>query len=184
MRENKEFYPMSNLITPKTRLMEIFENFPGLEARLIEIVPTFKKLKNPVLRNTVAKIATVQQAASIAKMPVNELVNLLRTEANQTLENLDHNPDNYDLNFKTPAWLDASKIAISIDLGPFLDAGEHPIHQVVSDLKKLQEGEIYEVMAPFLPAPLIDKGTSLGYEHFVEHGEAGAVKVFFRMIEK
>ena len=160
--------------------MEIFENFPGLEARLIEIVPTFKKLKNPILRRTVAKIATVQQAATIANIPVNDLVNILRTEANQELENLDHNPDNYALNFKKPEWLYKAKVANSLDLGPFLDAGEHPIHQVVADLKKLGDEDILEIVAPFLPAPLIDKGSSLGYDHFVEQGEGDAVKVYFK----
>ena len=171
---------MSNLITPKTKLVEVFENFPGLEARLIEIVPTFKKLKNPVLRKTVAKIATVQQAASIANIPVEVLVSILRTEANQELESLDHNPDNYALNFTPPKWLDKSRVVNSLDLGPFLDAGEHPIHQVVADLKSLKDDEVYEIMAPFLPAPLIDKGSSLGFDHFVEKGEGDSVKVYFR----
>jgi hypothetical protein len=160
--------------------MEIFNNFPGLEARLIEIVPTFKKLKNPVLRKTVAKIATVQQAAAIANIPVNELVNILRTEANQELENLDQNPDSHTYNFKEPNWLDKTRIVNSLDLSAFLDAGEHPIHQVVADLKKLGKDDIFEVLAPFLPAPLIDKGISLEYDHFVERGKDGAVKVYFK----
>lgn len=171
---------MSKLITPKTRLMEIFDNFPGLEERLIEIVPTFKKLKNPVLRKTVAKIATVQQAAAIANMEVNKLVNILRTEANQELENLDHNPDNYALTFEKPDWFDRAKIVKDLDLAPFLEAGEHPVHQVVAELKTLKEGEIFQVMAPFLPAPLIDKGSSLGFQHYIEKGEEGAVTVFFQ----
>ena len=170
---------MSKLITPKTRLMEILDNFPGLEERLIEIVPTFTKLKNPVLRRTVAKIATVQQAASIAGIPVDELVNILRKEADQELEGLDHNPENYDLQYETPEWYDSSKVTQSLDLGPFLDAGEHPVHQVIADLKKLNEGEIYEVIAPFLPAPLIDKGISLGFNHFVKKLDGGAVIVYF-----
>lgn len=170
---------MSKLITPKTRLVEILENFPGLEDRLIEIVPTFKKLKNPVLRNTVAKIATVQQAARIAGMPVDQLVTILRKEADQELEGLDHNPDNYDLKYETPEWFDESKVSQSIDLGPFLDAGEHPVHQVIADLKTLKDGELYEVKAPFLPAPLIDKGISLGFLHFVKKLDGGAVKVYF-----
>jgi hypothetical protein len=162
--------------------MEILDNFPGLEDRLIEIVPTFSKLKNPVLRRTVAKIATVQQAASIANIPVNELVNILRKEANQELEGLDHNPDNYDLRYEIPEWFDESKVSQSLDLGPFLEAGEHPIHQVMADLKGLGDGVIYEVSAPFLPAPLIDKGVSLGFNHFVKKLDGGAVKVYFMRI--
>ena len=172
-------YLMSKLITPKSRLMEVFNDFPDLEARLIEIVPPFKKLKNPVLRRTVAKIATVQQAASIANMKVDDLVNILRKEADQELENLDHNPDNYDLNYNKPEWFDKSLIAHTLDLGPILESGEHPVHQVIAELKNLKEGQIFQVLAPFLPAPLIDKAISLGYEHFVEKAEGGAVEVYF-----
>lgn len=171
---------MSKLITPKTRLTEIFENFPGLEARIIELVPAFEKLKNPILRNTVAKIATVQQAAAIAKIPVEELVNLLRKEADQELEALDHNPSSYHLNFERPDWLEENKVVTTLDLAPLLAAGEHPVHQVVADLKKLHQGEIYQIQAPFLPAPLIDKASSLGFEHYVKEEKMGSVVVYFR----
>jgi hypothetical protein len=159
--------------------MEIFEDYPGLEERLIEIVPVFKKLKNPVLRKTVARIATVQQAATIANIPVNELVTMLRTEANQELDNLDHNPDNYNLNFEKPDWYDADKVIDNLDLGPILEAGEHPIHQVVADLKNLKEGQILDVLSPFLPAPLVDKATSLGYQHYIVPCSGEAVNVYF-----
>jgi hypothetical protein len=175
---------MNKLITPKTRLLEIFEDFPGLEDKLITLIPTFQKLKNPVLRKTVAKIATVQQAAAIANVPVDDLVKLLRKGANQELENLDHNPDNYHLNFKKPNWLNRTRIVKSLDLGPILEGGEHPIHQVVAELKSLQENDILEISAPFLPAPLIDKGISLGFDHFVENGTGGSVQVFFIRINK
>ena len=50
------------IITPKTKVLQLIEAYPHLEDVLIEYVPAFKKLKNPILRNTVAKIATLQQA--------------------------------------------------------------------------------------------------------------------------
>ena len=161
--------------------MEIFEEYPGLEERLIEIVPTFKKLKNPVLRKTVAKIATVQQAATIANMEVNKLVNMLREQAGQELENLDHNPDNYSLNFSRQDWMDEAKITATLDLGPILESGEHPVHQVIADLKTLKHGDIYQISSPFLPAPLIDKASSLGFDHFIQDAGDGAVRVYFTM---
>ena len=60
---------MKNLIiTPKTKVLELIETYPELEDILIEIAPAFKKLKNPILRKTVAKIATLQQAAAIGNI--------------------------------------------------------------------------------------------------------------------
>lgn len=68
-------------INAKTRIMELIEAYPHLEEVLISYVPAFKKLKNPVLRKTVARIATLQQAAVIGNINTDELVNLLRKEA-------------------------------------------------------------------------------------------------------
>jgi hypothetical protein len=42
-----------------------------------------------------------------------------------------------------------------------LAAGEHPVKQLMAELKKLSEGSIYKLAVPFLPAPLIDKALSL-----------------------
>ena len=47
------------IITPKTKVLELIETYPELEDVLIEYAPAFKNLKNPVLRRTVAKIATL-----------------------------------------------------------------------------------------------------------------------------
>ncbi len=49
-----------------------------------------------------------------------------------------------------------------------LAAGEQPVSQVIADLHHLETGKIYLLIAPFLTAPLIDKATSLGIEHWVD----------------
>lgn len=54
------------IINPKTKVLKLIETYPELEEVLIGYVPAFQKLKNPILRNTVAKITTLQQAASIS----------------------------------------------------------------------------------------------------------------------
>ena len=56
------------IISPKTKVLALIEAYPQLENTLISYVPVFEKLKNPVLRRTVAKIATLQQAAVIGNV--------------------------------------------------------------------------------------------------------------------
>ena len=65
--------------------MQLIETWPQLEDVLIDYVPAFSKLKNPVLRKTVAKIATLQQAATIGNVKVEDLINRLRKEVGQDL---------------------------------------------------------------------------------------------------
>ena len=53
------------IITPKTKVLELVEAYPELEDTLIHYVPAFKQLKNPVLRRTVGRVATLQQAEKV-----------------------------------------------------------------------------------------------------------------------
>ncbi len=165
-----------HIITPRSKVMQVIEAYPQLEEVLISYVPAFSKLKNPVLRNTVARIATLQQAAAIGNVKVEELVNRLRNEVGQgSMEIAEHEK------FVTekPAWFDRSKIIFSLDIRKMLEAGEQPVNQAMSDLNNLGDGDIYEVIAPFIPAPLIDKAASLGIRHWINKESAELFYVYF-----
>jgi hypothetical protein len=155
----------SLIITPKTKVLQLIEAYPQLEDVLIEYAPAFKRLKNPVLRKTVAKIATLQQAASIGNAKVEDLINRLRKEVGQDLytENM---ATTYNTN--KPDWFETELIVRELNSKNMLAAGEHPVNQVMADLKNMENGKIYKLIAPFLPAPLIDKASSLEVQHWVE----------------
>ena len=48
----------------------LLEHCPELEDELLALSPAFAKLKNPILRRTVAKVATLCQAAGTGEIPV------------------------------------------------------------------------------------------------------------------
>ena len=50
---------MSLLIGPETTVGAMIEAYPELESVLVEMAPAFAKLRNPVVRRTVAKVATL-----------------------------------------------------------------------------------------------------------------------------
>ena len=158
------------VITPKTKVLQLIETYPQLEDVLIGYVSVFKKLKNPILRKTVAKIATLQQAASIGNVKVGDLINLLRKEVGQDL--LTESIDN-TYNLVKPDWYNEQIVNQEFDIREMLASGEQPVNQVIADLNKMSTGTIYKLIAPFLPAPLIDKATSLQISHWVvkEHDE-------------
>ncbi len=164
------------IITPKTKVLQLLENYPELEDYLISIVPAFKKLKNPVLRNTVARIATLQQAAAIGNIKTEELVNHLRKQVGQDLFSGDSGT-RYHL--EKPVWFSPEKVSITFDVRDMLAAGEHPVAKVMDDIKKLEEGSIYELLAPFLPAPLIDKAVGLGADYWVVQEAEDIFRVYF-----
>ena len=153
------------IITPKTKVLQLIETYPQLEDVLIEYAPAFKKLKHPVLRKTVAKIATLQQAAAVGNVEVQDLINRLRKEVGQNLYS-----DETSTSYVTtkPDWFSADLVNAEFDAQELLAAGEQPVHQVMADLKKLESNQIYKLIAPFLPAPIIDKASSLGLNHWID----------------
>ncbi len=164
------------IITPKTKVLHLIETYPELEDILIGYVPAFKKLKNPVLRKTVAKIATLQQAASIGSVRVEELINVLRKAVGQDLV---AEADELNLNINRPDWFNENKITQELDATEMLSVGEHPVNQVISDLKNLPSESIYKLVAPFLPAPLIEKAESLGFRHWIQKKAEDKFFVYF-----
>jgi hypothetical protein len=166
------------IITPKTKISQVLDAYPDLEKVLIEYAPAFKKLKNPMLRKTVAKVTTLQQAAAIADVKVEVLINNLRKEVGQDLYS-DASSSGY--NTEKPGWFKEERIKSTLDAKGMLDAGEQPVNQAIADLKKLEAGSIYKVNAPFLPAPLIDKASSLGVKHWVvKEGEEDFTIYFYK----
>ncbi len=169
------------VISPKTKVLQLIETYPELEDVLIDYVPAFKKLKNPILRRTVAKIATLQQAASIGNVNVGDLINHLRKEVGQDL--VKNETDN-TYNTQQPEWFDTAKIVQELDVRDMLAAGEHPVNQVMADLKKLPPDSIYKMIAPFLPAPLIDKASSIDAKHWVVKEREDLFIIYFIMSGK
>ncbi len=166
------------IITPKTKIYDLLEAYPQLENTLISAAPEFKKLKNPVLRKTITRITNIGQAATIGGLKTEELVNRLRKEIGQeTIGQMDDSGEKY--NTVCPDWFNQEKISNTIDIRDMLHAGEQPVHEVLSQIRKLDNKEILKVIAPFIPAPLIDKSTSLGYEHWIDEKSKDEYWIFF-----
>lgn len=171
---------MENLIiSPKTKIYELLEAYPQLEESLIALAPPFKKLKNPVLRKTIAKITTLSQAAIISGLKVEELINSLRKKVGQKLDDI-LDAEGLDYVYQKPSWFDASRVIVFIDISNILNAGEQPVHEVLSAIKKLKEDEILKVTAPFVPAPLMDKTISMNYKHWLSQQAEDEYWIFFK----
>jgi len=173
-------HPKNNKIpiTPDTKISQLLECYPQLEKTLIDITPTFKKLKNPVLRKTVARITSVRQAAKIGNVSLGEVVNRLRTAAGIS----EFFETNEDLNLKqttTPTWFDATKIVQTMDARPMLERGEQPVNLVLSEVKKISVGDIYALITDFVPVPLIEKTESAGFDVWFSE-EGTIVTTYFR----
>ena len=61
-----------------------------------------------------------------------------------------------------------------------IEAGEHPMPRVMSDLAALPDGAVYLLTTPFVPAPLLDLARERGFvAHSVTEAE-GVVRTYFQ----
>jgi DUF438 domain-containing protein len=67
-------------ITPKTTVHTLLKEYPFLLEYLAAYHPEFGKLTNPVLRRTMGRMATLDKAAQLANVPLNQLMNDLAGE--------------------------------------------------------------------------------------------------------
>jgi len=165
-------------ITPDSRLGDLLARWPELEDVLRELSPHFKALQNPVLRRTVAKVATLRQVSTVSGVSLGVLVARLRAGAGlapaPALEEERRAPT------ERPPWAEERQVTRTHDARAAIEAGEHPMQQVMADLARLADGEVYALVTPFVPAPLVDLARGKGYEAVsVTEGEA-LVRSYFR----
>lgn len=159
----------------QTKIAALLDEYPQLEGALMELSPAFSKLQNPVLRRTVAKVATLQQAAQIAGISPAEMVQTLRKAAGL----IDKEVDSMDRDSESepqPNWFDENKITIRFDARPMLDAGNSPMQEILRISKILGSGDILELKAPFKPIPIMDLLVSKGFDAWYSDGKAYFIK--------
>ena len=78
-----------------------------------------------------------------------------------------------------PVWFDRTKIKTTLDARPLLAAGEHPLQKVMEECENLQPGEIYEIITPFPPVPMIEKLAAMGFENYMETDGDGLFHTYF-----
>ena len=150
------------IISPKTKVGELLDSYPELEGVLIQLSPAFEKLKNPVLRKTVARVATLQQIAVVGGINVDVIVNRLRKELGQSGD-INHNIKSEYLSSGIPDWFDKAKIVSTFDASPIINSGGSPMADILNHTSNLNEGEIFELRSPFIPAPIVDLLQKRGY---------------------
>jgi len=165
-------------ITPSTTVHALLDSYPELEELLIGMAPGFKRLKNPILRHTVAKIATLKQAAVVGGIELKEMISILRKTVGQ--DELDSNFSNVDYLQPKPVWFSSDKIVTSFDESILNDNDKMPVNIVLKEANNLKNEEIIELVTSFLPAPLIDIMKNKGFESWTNKENNEEFKSYFK----
>lgn len=167
-------------ITPDMKIGELINAYPDLETVLFEISPQFARLKNPILRRTVGRVATIRQAAKVAGVSLAQMINRLRqaqfgqAAGLSEMTIIDDRSDQIE-----PAWVKQFELVKSLDARAIIEGGEHPLTEVMRELNELGPNQRYELITPFLPAPLIDKAKSKGFMAWSVEESNEVIKTYF-----
>lgn len=82
-------------------------------------------------------------------------------------------------NTEIPSWYNEAGFKESLDAREMLDRGEHPLSIVLEKAGNLSKGEIFELITPFPPMPLIEKVKALGLESYSRQVSGSDFRTYF-----
>jgi len=165
-------------ITPQMKVAELLEEYPELEEMLIGAAPPFKKLRNPILRRSVARVATLRQAAAVAKLEPGSLINTLREAVGQEPWN-ESGSDKESYWQEQPPWFAEERVVASIDDRAPEDPNVMALVPVSKAAKALRQGEILRLVSVHLPAPGIDQLRARGFAFWCHQVADNEVHTYF-----
>ncbi len=146
-------------ITPKSKIHDVITHYPPLEEEIIRTAPPFENLRNPVLRRTVARLATLEQAARIGGVNLLEWVNHLRRLVGQpaltSASDLPAPDDIPPASADDPDWVQGEPQFV-VDGNQLLARGEVPLNHITRLLTQLEEGRCILLITHFEPLPMIE----------------------------
>ncbi|MBN2425987.1 MAG: DUF1858 domain-containing protein [Calditrichaceae bacterium] len=166
---------MSEIINNRQQRIEIMKGLirqlhsGASEDKIIGIAPPYKNLKNPILRRTVARLATLEKIAMIGGQDVSRFINTLRREVGQE-ELTAQVPANIIRQKGDPEWLQPEPAEV-VDGVDMLGKGIHPLGYITEAMKKLKKGQYILLTTNFKPLPMIEAMEKQGYEVFTKTDE-------------
>ncbi len=146
---------MKVAIGPETRVGELLEAYPEVEGVLMEMAPAFAKLRNPVVRRTVGKVATLEQAAKIGGVSLREMIGRIRASVGvDGAEVADVRMAGEECGEE--GWIEKARVVEEVDADAMLERGVHPIGRIREAVGALGPGEVVVLRSSFRPEPLIE----------------------------
>jgi hypothetical protein len=164
-------------ITPSLTVHALLAAYPELEDVLIGLAPPFKKLKNPFLRKSVAKVATIKHIASVGGVPLDELIARIREAVGQPESTACYKDQDYF--GEQPGWFAPEKVTLSLDEAKIEDKDRMTLVIILKESKRVRKGEIIELVTSFLPAPGIDILKAKGYSVWTRKEGSDLIKSYF-----
>lgn len=170
--------PEMKLINSETRISELIKANPVVIDTLVELNPNFSKLRNPILRNLLARRVSISDACAIAGCKLSDFLDKMISigfetdgQADTSLyKNGDHT---------TVAMFTGGLKVVVLDVRPVLTAGDDPLKLILKTCKALKDYECLKIINTFEPIPLVNLLAKQGYRSWSERPDKDTVYTWF-----
>ncbi|HEY4613012.1 MAG TPA: DUF2249 domain-containing protein [Bacteroidota bacterium] len=174
------------MITKEWKVSKVLEQYPDAVDIFVAASPHFSKLKNPVLRKVLALRVTVQQAAAIGGIAVEDLLRGLNAAIGEMHDVVKTVPISDDEEQMKEAERVSAAIVetvaprgeVRLDVRPIIASGSDPLKVILKTVRDLKNGEVLHLINSFEPIPLYSVLGEKGFEHFTRKLN-GAWHVYF-----
>jgi hypothetical protein len=148
------------------RVNDVIAADPAVVDRLEALHPTFRRLRDQEGRETVGEMATLDDVAEIAEVPVSVLLAVVNGEVPATCAAGSREGEEE----RRPDWMDRfdEAAALHIDVRPILAGGHDPFIEIMAVVDKVRAGGGLTIDAPFNPSPLRRVFAGKGFATFAQ----------------
>jgi len=160
------------MITKDWKVAKVLDTYPETLDAFLEVSSHFSKLKNRVLRKTIARRVTLDQAARVGGVDLNTLLVKLNKKAGCATEK--ENTPMYDIDEETMKNKTAKEHKIpslkekNLDVRPIIESGTDPFKSIMKTVKEMNDNEMLHLINSFEPVPLYSVMQKKGYTHASE----------------
>lgn len=168
----------SSTINADTRISELIKANPLVIDTLVELNPNFSKLRNPILRNLLARRVSISDACAIAGCKVSDFMDKMILIGFITDSQVDASVSK-DNGINTAAIFSGGLKAVELDVRPVLAGGSDPLKLILEASNALKDDECLKIINTFEPIPLINLLAKKGFRSLSERPGKDLVYTWF-----
>jgi len=166
-------------ITKDTKISKILkENSKAIEV-IARINANFRKLQNPILRRSLATRVSVEDAARIGKVSINEFLKALEKIGFEVALVPDHYKESRKLDLLPPDF--SHKDIVTLDVRPIIAEGKDPFGYINKVAKTIKPDQVLLIINDFEPIPLIEYLIGKNFVHWMTQDEAHNYLTYFKL---
>ena len=158
-------------LSKKTKIGGLIKEYPFLLDYLLDKSPSFSKLKNPLMRKTIGSIATLEQAAGMGKIDLDELLLEIAAQiyrhTSDTITIINPNEDKDGSYSRTSRVETLKKIVLRLHKGASVDEVRKEFFELLHNVSPAEIGQMeQQLVAEGIPETEIKKLCDLHVELF------------------